>query len=111
MKSKWIAISILVAANTALAADGSITITGVIALGYCLGPWFARSAPAALRQRYLLLAGSGALLGFVALGKSSGVSETATSAVSNVANTDQLNSAFTALGPRQAGFASLPRRA
>ena len=40
---------------------------GVIALGYCLGPWFARSAPAALRQRYLLLAGSGALLGFVAL--------------------------------------------
>lgn len=40
---------------------------GVIALGYCLGPWFARSAPAALRQRYLWLAGSGALLGFVAL--------------------------------------------
>ena len=40
---------------------------GVIALGYCLGPWFARCAPAALRQRYLLLAGSGALLGFVAL--------------------------------------------
>ena len=40
---------------------------GVIALGYCLGPWFARSAPAALRQRSLLLAGSGALLGFVAL--------------------------------------------
>ena len=32
------------------------------------------------------------------LGKSNGVSETATSAVSNVANTDQLNSAFTALG-------------
>ena len=40
---------------------------GVIALGYCLGPWFARSAPAALRQRSLWLAGSGALLGFVAL--------------------------------------------
>jgi len=32
------------------------------------------------------------------LGKSSGVSETATSAVSNVANTSQLNAAFTALG-------------
>lgn len=40
---------------------------GVIALGYCLGPWFARSASAALRQRFLLLAGTGALLGFVAL--------------------------------------------
>ena len=48
------------------------------------------------------LAGAGALgqlsqLGGL-LGKSNGVSETATSAVSNVANTDQLNSAFTALG-------------
>ena len=40
---------------------------GVIALGYCMGPWFARSACAATRQRYLLLAGVGALLGFVAL--------------------------------------------
>ena len=40
---------------------------GVIALGYCMGPWFARSACAATRQRYLLLAGAGALLGFVAL--------------------------------------------
>lgn len=40
---------------------------GVIALGYCIGPWFARSASAAVRQRYLLLAGAGALLGFVAL--------------------------------------------
>lgn len=30
MKSKWIAISILIAANTALAADGNITITGEI---------------------------------------------------------------------------------
>ncbi len=48
------------------------------------------------------LAGAGALgqlsqLGGL-LGKSSGVSETATSAVSNVANTDQLNAAFSALG-------------
>ena len=40
---------------------------GVIALGYCIGPWFARCASAAERQRYLLLAGVGALLGFVAL--------------------------------------------
>ena len=40
---------------------------GVIALGYCVGPWFARTASAAERQRYLLLAGAGALLGFVAL--------------------------------------------
>ena len=40
---------------------------GVIALGYCIGPWFARCASAAVRQRYLLLAGVGALLGFVAL--------------------------------------------
>ena len=40
---------------------------GVIALGYCLGPWFTRSTPPALRQRYLLLAGSGALLGFMLL--------------------------------------------
>ena len=40
---------------------------GVIALGYCIGPWFARSASAGIRQRYLLLAGMGALLGFVVL--------------------------------------------
>ena len=40
---------------------------GVIALGYCMGPWFARSAPADVRQRYLLLAGTVALLGFVVL--------------------------------------------
>ena len=48
------------------------------------------------------LAGAGALgqlsqLGGL-MGQSNGVSETATSAVSNVANTDQLNAAFTALG-------------
>lgn len=35
---------------------------GVIALGYGLGPWFATPAP--LRQRYLRVAGLGALLGF-----------------------------------------------
>ncbi|KAA0944818.1 MULTISPECIES: DUF1624 domain-containing protein [unclassified Pseudomonas] len=40
---------------------------GVIALGYCLGPWFARSISTAVRQRYLLLAGAGALIGFVAV--------------------------------------------
>ncbi len=40
---------------------------GVIALGYCMGPWFARSAPADVRQRYLLLAGTVALLVFVVL--------------------------------------------
>ena len=40
---------------------------GVIALGYCMGPWFARSAPADVRQRYLLLAGTVALLGFIVL--------------------------------------------
>lgn len=40
---------------------------GVIALGYGIGPWFARPASATLRQRYLLLAGVGALLGFVVL--------------------------------------------
>jgi len=37
---------------------------GVIALGYGLGPWFASATPPALRQRYLWLAGAGALVGF-----------------------------------------------
>lgn len=40
---------------------------GVIALGYALGPWFARSSTAATRQHRLLLAGGAALLGFVLL--------------------------------------------
>ena len=40
---------------------------GVIALGYCMGPWFARAASATTRQRCLLLAAAGALSGFVAL--------------------------------------------
>ncbi|HGM5580394.1 TPA: DUF1624 domain-containing protein [Pseudomonas putida] len=40
---------------------------GVIAVGYALGPWFARGSDAAQRQRRLLLAGGAALLGFVAL--------------------------------------------
>ena len=40
---------------------------GVIGLGYALGPWFARGMDAAVRQRRLLLAGVGGLLGFAAL--------------------------------------------
>lgn len=40
---------------------------GVIALGYVIGPWFARGSDAAQRSRYLLIAGGGALLGFVLL--------------------------------------------
>jgi uncharacterized membrane protein len=40
---------------------------GVIALGYGLGPWFARGGQATERQRHLLLVGALALLGFVAL--------------------------------------------
>ncbi|MCO7633150.1 MULTISPECIES: DUF1624 domain-containing protein [Pseudomonas] len=40
---------------------------GVIALGYGLGPWFARGSDAGTRQHRLLLAGALALLGFIAL--------------------------------------------
>jgi uncharacterized membrane protein len=40
---------------------------GVIALGYALGPWFANATQPAVRQRYLLLSGVGALVGFVVL--------------------------------------------
>jgi len=40
---------------------------GVIALGYGLGPWFARDNEAGQRQHRLLLAGLIALLGFVVL--------------------------------------------
>ncbi|USW94322.1 heparan-alpha-glucosaminide N-acetyltransferase domain-containing protein [Pseudomonas proteolytica] len=40
---------------------------GVIALGYGIGPWFSGSMATARRQRYLLLAGVGALVGFVVL--------------------------------------------
>ncbi|MEB0204713.1 DUF1624 domain-containing protein [Pseudomonas sp. CCC3.1] len=60
---------------------------GVIALGYCIGPWFARSASAALRQRYLLLAGTGALLGFVALRLLNGYGEAQWSGYSTVTQT------------------------
>ncbi|UCP11613.1 heparan-alpha-glucosaminide N-acetyltransferase domain-containing protein [Pseudomonas sp. MM213] len=40
---------------------------GVIALGYCIGPWFVRSALPTMRQQYLLVAGVGALISFLAL--------------------------------------------
>ena len=48
---------------------------GVIALGYALGPWFAQGMPSALRQRFLLLAGVGALVGFVVLRTANGYGE------------------------------------
>lgn len=40
---------------------------GVIALGWVIGPWFARDGDALLRQRRLWMAGAGALLAFVLL--------------------------------------------
>jgi uncharacterized membrane protein len=40
---------------------------GVIALGYCLGPWFGTAMSASDRQKKLLAAGIAGLLGFVAL--------------------------------------------
>ena len=40
---------------------------GLIALGYCAGPWFARDAGPAQRMRRLLTWGVGLLLGFVVL--------------------------------------------
>lgn len=40
---------------------------GVIALGWVIGPWFARGGDALLRQRRLWMAGAGALLAFVIL--------------------------------------------
>ncbi|MBV4455210.1 MULTISPECIES: DUF1624 domain-containing protein [Pseudomonas] len=48
---------------------------GVIALGYGLGPWFANSLEPTLRQRYLLLGGAGALVGFVLLRAANGYGE------------------------------------
>ncbi|WP_353087218.1 heparan-alpha-glucosaminide N-acetyltransferase domain-containing protein [Stenotrophomonas sp.] len=40
---------------------------GVIALGWVIGPWFARGGDTLLRQRRLWMAGAGALLAFVVL--------------------------------------------
>ena len=48
---------------------------GVIALGYSLGPWFAQGMPPALRQRYLLLGGMSALVGFVVVRAVNGYGE------------------------------------
>lgn len=48
---------------------------GVIALGYGLGPWFADGLLPALRQRYLWLAGVGALVGFLVLRAFNGYGE------------------------------------
>ncbi|WP_264312688.1 DUF1624 domain-containing protein [Pseudomonas putida] len=48
---------------------------GVIALGYGLGPWFARGSDAGQRQHKLLLAGVIALLGFVVLRMLNGYGE------------------------------------
>ena len=48
---------------------------GVIALGYAIGPWFANGMPPALRQRYLLLGGVSALVGFVLVRATNGYGE------------------------------------
>lgn len=48
---------------------------GVIALGYGLGPWFANATLPAMRQRYLLIAGVGTLVGFVLLRLANGYGE------------------------------------
>ncbi|MCI0911314.1 DUF1624 domain-containing protein [Pseudomonas putida] len=48
---------------------------GVIALGYGLGPWFARGSDASQRQYRLLLAGVIALLGFMVLRMLNGYGE------------------------------------
>ncbi|CAM4060478.1 hypothetical protein CCOS865_02630 [Pseudomonas reidholzensis] len=48
---------------------------GVIALGYALGPWFARGSDAGERQYRLLLAGALALLGFLVVRMLNGYGE------------------------------------
>lgn len=60
---------------------------GVIALGYCVGPWFTRSVSAHVRQRYLLLTGTGLLLGFVALRWLNGYGEAQWTNYGNVTHT------------------------
>ena len=60
---------------------------GVIALGYGLGPWFARGGNATQRQRHLLVAGVGALLGFVALRVLNGYGEAPWSVYPNTTQT------------------------
>ena len=60
---------------------------GVIALGYCIGPWFARTTSSAMRQRCLLLTGVGALIGFVALRLLNGYGEAQWVGYDNVTHT------------------------
>lgn len=60
---------------------------GVIALGYCIGPWLARTTSGAMRQRCLLLAGVGALIGFVALRLLNGYGEAQWLGYDNVTHT------------------------
>ncbi|KVV07112.1 MULTISPECIES: DUF1624 domain-containing protein [unclassified Pseudomonas] len=60
---------------------------GVIALGYCVGPWFTRSVSAHVRQRYLLLTGTGLLLGFVALRWLNGYGEAQWTNYGNITHT------------------------
>ena len=60
---------------------------GVIALGYCIGPWFARTTSGAMRQRCLLLTGVGALIGFVALRLLNGYGEAQWVGYDNVTHT------------------------
>lgn len=60
---------------------------GVIALGYCVGPWFTRSVSAHVRQRYLLLTGTGLLMGFVALRWLNGYGEAQWTNYGNVTHT------------------------
>lgn len=60
---------------------------GVIALGYGLGPWFARGSNATQRQQHLLVSGAGALLGFVALRVLNGYGEAPWSVYLNTTQT------------------------
>jgi uncharacterized membrane protein len=60
----WIEISDTVRLRTSYPV---LPWIGVIALGYCIGPWFSGTTPPELRRRKLWLAGVGALLGFFAL--------------------------------------------
>ncbi|MBJ9973978.1 DUF1624 domain-containing protein [Pseudomonas sp. S75] len=60
---------------------------GVIALGYGLGPWFARGSQAPVRARRLLLAGAGALLGFAVLRAVNGYGEAAWAVHGDVSRT------------------------
>ncbi|WP_449432223.1 DUF1624 domain-containing protein [Pseudomonas putida] len=60
---------------------------GVIALGYAIGPWFARGSDAAQRQHRLLLAGLLALVGFSVLRLYNGYGEAPWSSYANLAQT------------------------